>query len=320
MLTYSVLLLATLVGVQAEEATDCCCLSKLEAFMGTWEVENVDIGGKQCTITAGWRHVLDGKFIEHQWAVTDAQGNPVNSGLSMIGHDPTDEEMRMWGYTSDGEQFVNTLSKHDGAKFTWVSDDGDGAMTYDLSDEGSLHWALQKNGQDSELTLKNVGAEASVSCPARTPALSGDADQQLKEIAWWAGDCTMEGSDAFTGKSFVGQTKCGWILDGQFLLYDNATVDDDLGVTRYRAVVGVDPATDEITGWEFDSTASVGKYTVTDSGQDIKGQALSPDVGLLKYKGRHTDTVDGFEYRAKGELPGGKKIDYHGIWKKKVVD
>ena len=76
---------------------------------------------------------------------------------------------------------------------------------------------------------------------------------------------------------------------------------------------------EEITGWEFDSTGCVGKYTVTDKGQDIKGEALSPEAGLLKYKGRHTDTEDGFEYRATGELPDGKKTDYHGIWTKKSV-
>ena len=127
----------------------------------------------------------------------------------------------------------------------------------------------------------------------------------------------MEGSDAFTGKTVVGQSKCGWALNGNFLLDDVSTVDSDLVFTRYRAVIGVDPTTSKTTGWEFESTGAVGKYIVSDNGQEIVGKATSPEAGLLDYKGRMSKTADGFEYQAAGSLPDDKKTSYHGIWTKR---
>ena len=75
-------------------------------------------------------------------------------------------------------------------------------------------------------------------------------------------------------------------------MYDNATVDSDLVVGRYRAIIGLDRDTGKITGWEFDSTASVGKYTVTEKGQKIEGKAVSPDAGILRYSGTMKPTED----------------------------
>jgi hypothetical protein len=106
-------------------------------------------------------------------------------------------------------------------------------------------------------------------------------------------------------------------VNGNFLLYDIANVDSDLNVGQYRAVIGVDPLTKQVTGWEFDSTGAVGKYIVADKGQEIVGEATSPSAGLLKYKGRMTKTADGMEYRATGELPAGKTTSYYGIWKQR---
>ena len=71
-----------------------CELTALSTGGGMIEI--IEIDGKQCTITAGWRQVLDGKFIEHQWAAIDPQGNRLNSGLAMIGQDPTDGKIRSW--------------------------------------------------------------------------------------------------------------------------------------------------------------------------------------------------------------------------------
>ena len=138
----------------------------------------------------------------------------------------------------------------------------------------------------------------------------------MNEVAWWAGRYRFEGSNAFTGKTLVGQSKFGWILGGQFLLYDTARVDSDLETDSYRAVIGVDPATGKTTGWEFSSTGTVGKYAVSNKGQDIVGKAMSPDAGLLEYKGKLTQNADGYGYAASGDLPGANKTTYSGVWKK----
>jgi hypothetical protein len=171
-----------------------------------------------------------------------------------------------------------------------------------------------EEGNRTEAVLKRVRPKKDL-WPKPTWETPVGVSRQLEEIAWWAGNFTFSGTDAFTGDVNVGQTTCGWILDGKFLLYDNAVVDGDLGVSRYRAIVGIDPATGKTTGWEFDSTGTVGKYNVADKGQNIEGRATSPDAGLLEFKGRLTKNADGLEYEATGSLADGKKTSYQGVWK-----
>ncbi len=140
--------------------------------------------------------------------------------------------------------------------------------------------------------------------------------EQLKGVTWWTGDYAFNGSDAFTKKASAGFSTCGWVLDGNFLQYDIASVDSDLKSTRYRAVMGIDPATGRTTGWEFESTGTVGKYTISNEGQDIAGKAMSPEAGLLEFKGKMTKNADGLQYEASGDLPDGNKTTYSGVWKK----
>ena len=85
-----------------------------------------------------------------------------------------------------------------------------------------------------------------------------EAGDTLSAIASWAGDYLTEGITALGGKPFVGQAKSGWTLDGHFLLFDTVGVDSELVVSRYRAILGLDPATRKITGWEFDDSGFVG--------------------------------------------------------------
>ena len=106
-------------------------------------------------------------------------------------------------------------------------------------------------------------------------------------------------------------------MNGNFLMYDVSTVDNDLNIGQYRAVIGVDPLTKQVTGWEFESTGTVGKYIVTDTGQEIVGEATSSKAGLLKYKGRMAKTADGMEYHAAGELPADQKTSYEGSWRRR---
>jgi len=316
MLTNTVLLLATLIGGQTKEANDCCCLSKLEVFMGGWEAKEIEIEGKKCTVTGAWRPSLDGKFIEHRWAATDPEGNRVTSGLAMIGQDPSKEKIQMWGFAGNGDPFVNTLAKRDGAKFSWTSNKDQSSIDYEVIGEDAFRWSFQKDGQVGSISFKRLGTKETVSCPKPTAELPANADQKLKEIAWWVGDFTMTGTDASAGKPMAGRSRCGWTLDGRFLLYDNTTVDTHLAVGRYRAVIGLDPATGKVTGWEFDSRGGVGKYTVSNKGQDIEGKSVSPDAGVFKYTGTITPTENGLDYQAKGELATGEIRPYHWVWTK----
>ena len=136
-----------------------------------------------------------------------------------------------------------------------------------------------RDGENAEATFKRAGKTKGQKWPGLTFDTPQDASEQLKDIAWWAACCSFEGNDAFTGKTTVGQSTCGWTLNGKFLLYDIVSVEPDLTVGRYRAVIGVDPSTNKTTGWEFDSLGTVGKYVVSDKGQDIVGTALSPKAG-----------------------------------------
>jgi hypothetical protein len=216
-----------------------------------------------------------------------------------------------WQPILDG-RFIDSrwLAIADGTKRT-------GHVTFAFLDKDNYKWAIQyDDGEESTAIFKRT-QHAKDLWPERNSQTPDNLSEQLNDVAWWAGDCSLEGSDAFTGKTTVGQSTSGWVLDGKILLYDIASVDSDLQVSRYRAVVGVDPATGKTTGWEFESTGTVGKYTGSDKGQDIVGKATSPEAGVLEYKGRMTKTADGYEYSATGNLPHDKKTNYHGVWRKR---
>jgi len=318
MLIYAaVLLLAPLVAGQVEKSTKPNDLAKLKAFMGNWEATDI-------TATASWKPVLDGRFIEHRFMLSDSPDEPGLWLLVMIGQDPADQQVKFWAFHSDGACSLAILSKSEGKDIVLKSEGTDLAgskrqatVTFVFPDKDSYKWTIRyADGENAESTFKRAGKTKGQKWPGLTVETPQDASEQLKDIAWWAARCSFEGNDAFTGKTTVGQSTCDWTLNGKFLLYDIVSVEPDLTVGRYRAVIGVDPSTNKTTGWEFDALGTVGKYTVSDKGQDIVGMALSPKAGNLEYKGRMTRTDTGMEYRATGKLPEGKETSIHGIWKK----
>lgn len=219
--------------------------------------------------------------------------------------------MELTGWEGNKSNWSTVMMNADGT--TMKSEEN----SFELLNRKSYGWLLAtEDGNRAEAVLKRVRPKKDL-WPERKLDAPDGLSQQLKEVAWWAGNFTSEGSDAFTGKANVGQSACGWILDGNFLLDDVASIDSDLKFSRYRAVVGVDPATGKTTGWEFESTGTVGKYTVSDKGQEFAGKATSPDAGLLEFRGRLTRNADGFEYEATGNLPDGKKTSYQSVWKKR---
>ena len=325
MLTYAaVLLLAPVVAGQVEKSTKPNDLGKLKAFMGNWEATDIEIEGKQFRAAASWKPVLDGRFIEHRFMLSDSPDEPGLWLLVMIGQDPADQQVKFWGFHSDGGISASTLPETDGKNIVLKSEVTDSAgskrqatVTFVFPDKDSYKWTIRyADGENAEATFKRAGKTKGQKWPGLTFDTPQDVSEQLKDMGWWAGNCTYEGGDAFTGKPIVGQSTCGWTLNGRFLLCDIVSVQPDLTVGRYRAVIGVDPSTNKTTGWEFESVGTVGKYIVSDKGQDIVGSALSPKAGKLEYKGRMTRTDNGFGYQATGKLPDGKETSYHGIWKK----
>ena len=327
MVNYSaVFLVASIILGQAVRGAELDDFAKLHQFHGSWEATDVASQGQTLRVSVSWKPVLEGHFIEHHWKAVDQAGNePPFGGVVLLGRDPADNRVRGWGFENRGDLMVMELTGWDGNMSNWattiISRDGtvlkSEANSFELLDENRYAWMLAiVDGEKSEAVFKRVPEEKPL-WPDRGLEAPEDLDEQLSDIAWWAGDFSMEGSDAFTRKTLVGHISSGWVLDGRFLQLDQASVDSDQEFHRYRAVLGIDPATGKTTGWEFDSSGAVGKFTVSEKGQNVLGQAASPEAGHLEFKGRMTKTPDGIEYRATGDLPGGKKTNYHSVLKKR---
>ena len=268
--------------------------------------------------------ILDGRFFELRWMARDHKGKVVIEGLDIIGRDPKDNKLKFWEVDTEGNFTQLILSEREGPKSVWDlrewGADGatrSGKVTKKVLDRNAYDWVIQyDDGEENQATFKRTRKQADL-WPEPQADMPETVSPQLQDVAWWAGDYTVEGRDAFTGKTAVGQSTCGWILDGRALLCDEASIANDLAANSYRAVLGVDPTTKKTTGWEFSSDGTVGKYTVSDKGQDIQGKAFSPESGLLEYKGKMTQTENGVEYQATGALPEGKEVEYHTVWTKR---
>lgn len=330
MLHYAAAVLVTsMVLAQAEAQDQKDDFEKLRGFLGTWEQIHED--GTRGIVQ--WAPILQGRFIERRYGLIDDTGNVPRWGIMIYGRDPSDSKVRGWafhpmgGYASTGAALTRTTTEllewQDNVS-VWRTDfilsDGN-SRTLDMDrfalvNENSYKRILPLEQGEVETVFTRISPEGITWSEPSTEIPEG-VSEPMKELAWWAGHCTMEGTDAFTGKLFVGQSKCRWAMNGNFLLYDVSTVDNDLKLGQYRALIGVDPLTNKVTGWEFESTGTVGKYIVTDTGQEIVGEATSPDAGLLKFKGRMTKTPDGIDYQATGELPNDQQTSYHGISKRR---
>ena len=320
----AVLLLASLVLGQSERPDRNDDFRKLRGFLGTWEAKDIEMEGRKVDSYSSWKPILDGRFIELKWMFTNVSDTSSEWGLVILGTDPADGKVRGWGFDNRGGLMAMELNGWEGDKSNWSSEfvAADGkkqksvANSFGLLDKNSHEWLLAFDDGQDKAVFKRARQKADLWPEPQFDTPAG-ISEQLKDLDWWAGDSTIEGVDSFTGKTIVGQTKCGWVCDGKFLLEDTSTVDSDMVFGRYRAITGVDPATTKTTGWEFDSTGTVGRYTVSDKGQDIVGTATSSKAGRLDFKGRMTKTADGLEYRATGNLPEDKKVNYQMTYRKR---
>ena len=322
-------LVATVVAVslavgQADQRSQDDDFKKLRAFTGTWEAKDVEAVGGVGDVVVSWKPMLNGKFIEQRYVFKGQGVEPLLHGVIVIGRDPADDVVRSWWFDSKGGVATSVLTSWDGNKSNWSTTFLNTDGTQEKSDENYLTvrdkdsyvWVLAITGGDKTGAVFNRVRPKKSEWPDPqydTPiGLAGP----LKDMAWWAGKYAANSVNAFTEKPTTGYSNCGWILNGKFLQFDSASLDSDLDLMRYRALIGVDPATGKLTGWEFNSAGTVGKYTVSNEGQDIVGKALSPDAGLLEYKGKMTKTEDGLKYEASGDLDGESKTIYGGILKR----
>jgi len=328
MLSYGAFVLAaSMILGQAEDRAKQDDFTKLRRFLGNWEATDVEAGGRKAQVHVSWKRILGGRFFEEKWMAVADSNKAIAWGIGIFGRDPADKKLKCWEFASTGDIMPLELLEWKGKTSVWdtvvVQANGTprkGKTTMTFVGKDSYTWELAfETGDPLRAAFKRATPKRDL-WPQPTSKMPEGVREQLKDIAWWTGGFSTEGSDAFTGKTSVGQSNCGWTLDGKFLLYDLAFVESDLTVGRYRAIIGVDPSTNKTTGWEFDSTGTVGKYTVSDKGQDIVGKAISPAAGVLGFKGRLTQTANGSQYRATGKLSDGKETSYHGIWKKRLTE
>lgn len=322
MLNCATVLLATSLAVGANDSKQDA-FTEVQAFLGTWEATDIKHEGETLRVPISWQLILDGRFIESRWMSINETGEVVARGLDIIGEDPRDHKIKFWEVDSEGGVTQLTLVTWEDGKSVWdiraVEASGkkrSGQVKFAFIDENSYKWAIKYgDGEENNSVFKRVKHEKGL-WPERQHEAPEALSDQLSDISWWTGDYTVDGTDAFTKKASAGISTCGWVLDGKFVQYDIASVDSDLKLTRYRAIMGIDPATGKTTGWEFESTGTVGKYTVSNEGQDIVGKALSPEAGLLEFKGKMKKVASGLEYEASGELDGESKTIYGSVLKR----
>ncbi|MHC4405002.1 MAG: hypothetical protein ACYTG0_35595 [Planctomycetota bacterium] len=269
---------------------------------------------------------MDRRFIEHRWSALDGDGNVIRRGFMIVGRDPSDQKIKWWEFDNWGVYTEAVMTQCSDQKCVWSAEGtlSDGTkrkatITFGFPGKNSYTWAISyENGEENQGTFQRARRKKDA-WPRPQVGMPDGVGKQLREMEWWAGDSILEGSDPL-GNSFVGQSKCQWALDGKFLLYESASVDADLETSRYRAVVGVDPSTNQVTGWEFESIGFVGKYVVSDKGHDVKGSGSYSDGMVIKFAGRLEEPGENaFEYRATAKSSAGTEVRYHGKWKKKAA-
>jgi hypothetical protein len=241
----------------------------------------------------------------------------------MFGRDPADGKVRGWGFDNQGGFMAMELTGWDGDKSNWsttfLAADGTTQKSegnrFEVLDKNSYGWMLAIAGGDtSEAVFRRVRPKK-MQWPTAEDEPGEEVAEQLRNIAWLAGDFEYHGTEGTTGKPSVGYATCGWVLDGKYLLYDSASLDNELQLNRYRAIIGVDPATGKTVGREFGSRGLVGKYNISNDGQDLAGEAVSPDDGEFKYEGKLTKTDSGLKYSST-VVAGEEEITHEGVWKR----
>lgn len=319
-----IFMMATLTISQAGTRARDTDFQKLRGLLGTWEATDIEVGDGTVDAVCTWKMVLDRRFIEHAYIITGDNGQ-VDYGLVMFGRDPADGKVHGWGWDSRGGLMSMELVGWEGKQGKWSTKfiDPEGTVVsanangFEVLEKDSYRWMLDSpiNGK-SEAVFNRVKPKK-MKFPEQVFEATGDQPQALQDLAWLVGHFEYKGVDAFTEIPNLGFVKSGYTLNERFLQYDAVSVDAELEVSLYRAVLGIDPTTGKTTGWEFESSGTVGKYVMTDKGHLLKGQATSPNMGKLEYEGKITDTEDGFSYSATGDDVEENKTIFSGVWKRR---
>jgi hypothetical protein len=328
MLNYAAIVLTASMVLGAEDRGKQADLKVLRPLLGTWEVPEFKFEGETHHVQVAWKPILDGRFIESRWvSVNKDTDELVIAGLDIIGLDPADGKLKFWEFDVKGGFAQLVLAEGDAKASTWtfssVEADGKkrtGKTTFEPIDRNSYNWSLTYDDGESHKAVFQRTRRKSSSWPELTFKMPEDVSDPLKELAWWVGEFAFSGTHATSGLAFNGRSNCRWILDGKYLLYQTASVDEELVPTSYRAIIGVDPETGKATGREFNAVGSIGQYVVTDKGQDIDGLGFIPNVGEFDYKGRITKSDDGLIYRSRGKHSDGKEVLYSFQWVRKTEE
>ena len=130
---------------------------------------------------------------------------------------------------------------------------------------------------------------------AQTPPSHHEA---LKDVAWWVGTWDVKGKMS-DGREFKGQHTWRWSLDKNFLAGEIVSSGDGKKVEEAKFIVGWDPITKEIKGWEFWKDGYRGTFAVTERGTHLEGLGEGPD-GAEKWTGitNLSDDTNSYTYKA----------------------
>lgn len=326
MLIYTTAVLAASLVIAADDAAPQNEVAKLRTFFGNWEARIANDQGQIERVCFSGRPILGRRFVELRAIALDDTGKVTFELLDILGQDPVDGKLKFWEFDSQGGVGQLVLASWEGQKCEWSLCEArpdrsarKGTVCFEFSDRESYKWsAVWDDGQKREATIRRTPPKKDLWPEWRLETPQGASDL-MKEVGWWAAITTSTGNDPFSGQNGVGKCRCLWALGGKLLVSDGVSVRDDLKVASYRAIIGVDPVTNKVTGWEFDGAGTVGKYVVSKQGQDVQGKAVSPDAGVLEYQGRMKQMPDGIDYLATGKLPDGKTVNYHWVWTKEAT-
>jgi hypothetical protein len=282
------------------------------AVGGVWTTTSPE--GDKLEHTYTW--TLNDRFLQ-----IDRKGGE-NEGISLVGVDPATGKVTFWGFNENGRTGKSVLTKKE--KGCWALEgeshgpDGKTVGVYRATkvDDNTIKAEVIKQVKDGEAQeprerVWNRQEKGSLASEAKAPQLC----KELNEIAWWGGDFIVEGKSPL-GEVVVGQTSCQPGLGGKFMCYRAASVNSDLEARLYRFITGVDPATGQITGREFDSDGYVGAFVVGQKGASFKGSGAYADGTSLEYEGTLTHGPGGtLDYRSKARMSTGEVVDYHAHWR-----
>lgn len=137
-------------------------LKALASYVGEWDtvVTSKDPPFVKGTSTGKW--VLDGRFIQQEWAAQDKDGATVAKGTMLATYDPDMKAYRLWTFMSDGAASEGTGTWDPKAKVLTctTAKDTNGMTTKttaDFSVDGVETWAITTTDGTGKVVFEMAG-------------------------------------------------------------------------------------------------------------------------------------------------------------------